>query len=262
MPASNPEEEAQPVEFLSLRFDPLSLEEAMIRIAHLTRGERFSYVVTPNVDHMIGLDREATTHSEADRGPISQAYEAAALRLCDSRILALLAQWSGLNLPVVAGSDLTARLLSSDRIAGWRIALIGGSPAQLAWLERERPDCTWLQHLPPMGVRSNIAAQKAIVTFIADTRAELVLFAIGAPQSELIAWQAAQSPECRGVGLCIGASIEFLTGEKRRAPLLWQKLRLEWAFRLLSEPRRLWRRYLLDGPRIFAIWRRWNSARS
>ena len=64
-----------------------------------------------------------------------------------------------------------------------------------------------------------------------------------------------------GVGLCIGASIEFLSGAKRRAPLWVRRLRIEWAFRLASEPRRLWRRYLIEGPRIFAIWRDWKRQR-
>jgi UDP-N-acetyl-D-mannosaminuronic acid transferase (WecB/TagA/CpsF family) len=64
-----------------------------------------------------------------------------------------------------------------------------------------------------------------------------------------------------GVGLCIGASLEFLTGAKRRAPLWLQRLGLEWLFRLLTEPRRLWRRYLVEGPRIFVLWWRWHLSR-
>jgi exopolysaccharide biosynthesis WecB/TagA/CpsF family protein len=60
------------------------------------------------------------------------------------------------------------------------------------------------------------------------------------------------------VALCIGASIEFLSGARRRAPRWMQRAGLEWAFRLLSEPRRLWRRYIVEGPRIFVIWYRWR----
>ena len=61
-----------------------------------------------------------------------------------------------------------------------------------------------------------------------------------------------------GVGLCIGASLDFLTGRKARAPLWMRKASLEWLHRLLSEPRRLWRRYLVEGPRIFVLTMRWR----
>ena len=57
----------------------------------------------------------------------------------------------------------------------------------------------------------------------------------------------------RGLALCVGASINFLTGLERRAPVWMQHLSLEWLFRLLQDPRRLARRYLVRGPRIFAL---------
>jgi N-acetylglucosaminyldiphosphoundecaprenol N-acetyl-beta-D-mannosaminyltransferase len=62
----------------------------------------------------------------------------------------------------------------------------------------------------------------------------------------------------QGVALCIGASIEFLLGRKTRAPRWMQMAGMEWIFRLLSEPRRLWRRYLFNGPRILSIVTRWQ----
>jgi exopolysaccharide biosynthesis WecB/TagA/CpsF family protein len=58
----------------------------------------------------------------------------------------------------------------------------------------------------------------------------------------------------------VGASLEFLAGEKRRAPRLVQAASMEWAFRLLSEPGRLWRRYLVEGPAIFRIWLDWRRS--
>ena len=65
-------------------------------------------------------------------------------------------------------------------------------------------------------------------------------------------------PDAGGTGLCIGASVEFVTGAKRRAPRWMQRLGVEWLHRLLSEPGRLWRRYLVEGPRIFAMAWRWR----
>jgi exopolysaccharide biosynthesis WecB/TagA/CpsF family protein len=56
-----------------------------------------------------------------------------------------------------------------------------------------------------------------------------------------------------GTALCIGASLDFITGRERRAPMLLQRLSLEWAYRLFSAPRRMWRRYLVEGPRVFMM---------
>jgi len=59
-----------------------------------------------------------------------------------------------------------------------------------------------------------------------------------------------------GTGLCVGASLQFLLGTERRAPILLQRAGLEWAWRLAQNPRRLWRRYLVDNPAILGLlWR-------
>jgi exopolysaccharide biosynthesis WecB/TagA/CpsF family protein len=80
------------------------------------------------------------------------------------------------------------------------------------------------------------------------------------PQQEMIAHAIAAQSGARGTALCIGASIDFLTGRARRAPRWMQRLSIEWLHRLLSDPARLWRRYLIEGPRIFAMAWRWRKA--
>jgi exopolysaccharide biosynthesis WecB/TagA/CpsF family protein len=111
-----------------------------------------------------------------------------------------------------------------------------------------------------MGVRDNAGLQDEIADFVEREAPDITFLAIGAPQSELVAHRLAKRGRARGVALCIGASIEFLSGVRRRAPHWMQRAGLEWAFRLLSEPRRLWRRYVVEGPRIFIIWYRWRRA--
>ena len=71
----------------------------------------------------------------------------------------------------------------------------------------------------------------------------------------------AEAGDATGCGLCIGASLDFITGRQRRAPRVVQRLGLEWAHRLASQPGRLWRRYLVDGPKIFRLARRWHRER-
>lgn len=236
-------------EFLAVSFDPLSAAAAAERIASLAGAPSFAYVVTPNVDHIVQL------HRTGDE--LSSCYEKSSLCLCDSRILSALARWSGIDLPVVAGSDLTRDLLTRGLPAA-TLAVVGGDEQLHRDVSTRFPQHRWHFHQPPMGVRRDPAARKSIADFVEAVQADVIFFAIGAPQSELVCGEILEAGRARGVALCIGASLEFLTGAKRRAPVWMQRASLEWLHRLLSEPRRLWRRYLVDGPRIFAIWWRWR----
>lgn len=243
------------VEFLDLRFAALDMAGAVRWIRDAMAGPRFRYVVTPNVDHLV---RFHTAGAESWHPAFAQAEREADLLLNDSRILRRLARLSGVDLPLVPGSDLTRVLLADGALPATRVALIGGGAAEAEWLRARLPGATVLHLQPAMGVLRDAEAQAAIAAFVEHERAQLTLFAIGAPQSEMVAHLIRARGVAGGVGLCIGASMEFLTGAKRRAPLAFQRLGLEWAFRLGSEPRRLWRRYLVEGPRIFAIWRKWR----
>ena len=238
-------------EFLGLRFDLLDEGQALAAVHDFAAGDRFAYVVTPNVDHVVRL------HGQSLNRSLWAAYDGAALVLCDSRILRSLAGLSGLELDLVTGSDLTARLLASlDQPCG--AAVIGGDEALLRELRARFPKLVWDWHAPPHGVLHDPAAQQAIVEFVEGCPARLFFMAIGSPQSELVCRLIADRRNAHGVGLCIGASLEFLTGAKARAPQLMQRVGMEWLFRLASEPGRLWRRYLVEGPRIFKIWWRWR----
>ncbi len=128
----------------------------------------------------------------------------------------------------------------------------------MAELRRRYPGIDYHQHIPPMGFIRNEVARAEAVTFIENSKAHYTFLAVGFPQSELLAADVVDRGKAVGVGLCIGASIEFIVGIKQRAPLWMQKLSLEWLFRLISEPRRLWRRYLVEGPAIFALVLRWR----
>jgi exopolysaccharide biosynthesis WecB/TagA/CpsF family protein len=104
-----------------------------------------------------------------------------------------------------------------------------------------------------MGLRHDAAARHAAARFVVEARARFTFLAVGSPQQEMIAAAVAAMPGATGTALCIGASLDFITGRERRAPRLMRRLSLEWAYRLLSDPRRMWRRYLVEGPRVFIM---------
>lgn len=242
-------------QFLGIGFDQLGQTETVAEIARLCRAKDFAYVVTPNVDHLVRL------HS-AEADPTTwEAYGSSALCLCDSRILQLLARISGIPLSLVPGSDLTVRVLKDNGPELYSYAVIGGNLELFKHLAERYPARSWHHHMPPMGVRGDPRARSAIMDFVEECPADLYFFAIGSPQSELLCAEIWARGKAKGVALCIGASLEFLAGTKKRAPRWMQQLALEWLFRLLSEPGRLWRRYLIEGPAIFRIWWRYRFSR-
>lgn len=237
------------IEYLGLEFDTGHIEDVVTQLIAHGNLPCFT-VVTPNVDHLVRLFR--SKGSEGVR--IWSAYRDASLMLCDSRIIARLAKLSGKTLTVVPGSDLTAQLFRAVK-SGTIVAVVGGDEDTLTELRKLRPDIILSQHVPPMGLLRNESALDAAVEFVHVLQADLVFLAVGSPQQELLA-QRIKASGGTGIVLCIGAGIEFLTGRITRAPSWMQRASLEWLHRLLSNPRRLWRRYLVDGPYIFQLaWR-------
>lgn len=235
------------IEFLSLRFDLLDQAAAIDALRAFSILDRFSYLITPNVDHLVQL------HDDRGNVLVWQSYREADLCICDSRVLQLLAKPFGINLSVLPGSDLTQKILELGKAPFDDIAVVGGSEHLIERLRLRYPALVWRAHFPPMGVLSDPAAQEEIARFVETVPSKLVIFAIGAPQSEVCCRMIAQRGKARSVAICTGASLEFLAGFKSRAPRWMQRARLEWLHRLVSEPRRLWRRYLLKGPKILAI---------
>lgn len=236
--------------FAGVNFTDLNWAQAIAAIHSASNLSRFTTVITPNVDHVVRMDQLAGT-------PRGERY-AVAVRdadfcLCDSRILARLARLRGVKLDVVPGSDLTASIFADHLEPGDRIAIIGGDAGTLAALAPITRGIKILQHIPPMGLVDNADAMNEAACFIRDANCRFIFAAVGSPQGEILLQQARQVGASSGVALSIGASIDFLTGRQTRAPRVVQKLGFEWVYRLLTEPKRLWRRYLVDGPRIFAI---------
>ena len=235
--------------FVGIAFDQLELPAAVDWIfAHLT-DRAFQYIVTPNVDHRVRLEKLWQTPIGDE---LSAACQNAALCLCDSRVLSRLGALYGKRLTVVPGSDLTAALLG--RVApDARIALIGGDAETHRALVARYGLSNTTQHMPPMGMLGRPEAMTAAVDAIRQSNADIIFIAVGSPQGEILAHRAKLAGLTHGVALCIGASIDFLTGRQARAPLWMRRAGLEWLFRLSTQPRRMWRRYLVDGPRIFRI---------
>lgn len=226
--------------------DPLVMDEAVEEILAwiVARDPVCRYVVTPNVNHTVLLERHVG---------LRLAYRDAGLVLVDGMPLVLAARLFGRPVPErVAGSDLVPRLFDeADRRNGIRVFLLGAAPgvAQCAarQIEHRWPRCRVAgTHSPPVGFERDAAENDGIVAAVARARPDLLVVGLGAPKQEL--WVHAHRERLAvPVALCVGAAIDFLAGEKRRAPAWMRRAGLEWLHRIGSEPRRLAKRYAGDA---------------
>lgn len=218
------------------------------------------YVVTPNVDHAVMFQ---------EREDLRQAYADASLVLADGFPVVVASRLLGKKLPErVAGSDLAPALFEMTCQSGCqealRVYLLGAAPG-VAERAAKNIEARWPSvkvvgtYSPPLGFERNDAENEAILARIAEAKPEVVLLGLGAPKQELWVHRHRERIESNVV-LCVGATIDFLAGERSRAPVWMRKTGLEWLHRVASEPRRLIKRYARDAwifPQL--VWREWRS---
>ena len=227
--------------FLDLRFSGMNLQQAIADIRQCAEQPDWRYVVTPNAAHLARLSR-----GDAD---LRRIYERAHLCLLDSRVVALVARLVGLRPPpVVTGADLVAELFARVVEPATPICIVGGTPMMVQRL-RERFRVGEIAHLNPSNGFWRCHDELArVADFIVSAQAKLTFLVVGSPQQEILAGLVASRGGACGVGICAGASLEFLTNVRRRAPRTLQRLSLEWAYRLCMEPRRMAHRYFVESP--------------
>lgn len=223
--------------FLGVPFDQIPFDDVVALIDETRGAGGFRYIVTPNVDHIVRI----ASHPE-----LNVYYENAWLTLCDSKPVAMLARAMPLVLPRVTGADLTNCLFGLVIRDGDRVTLVAANQRVVEEMRGKFPRLDIRAHVPPFGVLDNPAELQRCVDFVAEARNDFVFLAIGSPQSEKIAYLLSKDERATGICLCIGAALEFLTGMKKRAPKWMRRTGIEWAHRLMSDPGRLWRRYLFS----------------
>jgi len=240
-------------EFVGATFDPLTPIQTLARAKWMTADHGFRFIVTPNVDHLVRVAKEPEI--------FNPLYEASWLSVCDSRILELLANFSGIPLKAVPGSDLTQQLFDNVITTEDTITVIGADSEIIETVKRLYGLHKVNHYEPPFGLRHKPDEVVKTAEFIAANPARYVFICVGSPQQEMIAKACLDRGDCVGLGLCVGASLDFLSGRTKRAPKWMQNARMEWLFRLGSEPKRLWKRYLIEGPKIFWLWAKWSLQR-
>lgn len=234
------------IELFGVVFTPLTLAAAAAVIAARPETAPFDYVVTPNAANIVAIAR--------DRERLDPIWRSAFLSLLDSAVTQVLARAFGVRLPLAPGSDLTAHLFAAGIVAPDQpVAIVGCTPETVARLCARYGLRRVRHHEPPMGFIADPAAAARAVDFVAAAQCRFVFLAIGGPQAHLLAARIRADGRATGLGLCIGASLNFLAGVETRAPRWVRAGRLEWLFRTVQQPRRIGRRVIVECLPIFAI---------
>lgn len=235
--------------------DVVSFGEALEAVDRLVSKKKGGFVFTPNVDHIVMVD---------DHPEFEAAYQRADLSLADGTPVVWASKLFDTPLPErVSGSDLIGPLLERAGQKKWRVAFLGAAPGvaeKAAAVARERWGTNVVSTEAPMVDLKDLAQLDAIGDRVAAAKADLVLMAFGAPKQELLIARIAEKVR-PAVLLGVGASLDFIAGTLKRAPMVFRKTGFEWLYRLGQEPKRLWRRYLINDPKFALIlWRTLRDA--
>jgi N-acetylglucosaminyldiphosphoundecaprenol N-acetyl-beta-D-mannosaminyltransferase len=235
------------VQFAGVAFDAVTLDEAALACGRLLDGDQFAVVVTPNAEYV------CLAQDDAD---FREVVEGAALVLADGISVVMATRLCGDPVPErCTGADLFPRLMREAARRRQRVFLLGGTDGSdrvAAERLRRELDLDVVTYAPPFGFERDTAESARIVEMMNASGASVISMHVGARKSEVWLWTHRAHLRAR-LGIGLGAAMDFYSGTRRRAPVMWQRLGLEWLHRLLSEPRRLWKRYTVGNARFVLL---------
>lgn len=242
--------------FFGLHFDSVTLEQAAEYLSSKGREILPILVFTPNVDHIVLLNSNME---------FKEAYQNAGFICADGMPLVWFSALIGKKLPErVTGVDLLSSLVFKASKKGLKIYFMGGkaevTPIAVANLKKNFPDFVLAGiSTPSPGFENSKEENEILVNDINQSSPDILFVALGAPKQEI--WCFRNRDKLRvGVIVAVGGAFDLLGGSIQRAPDFVQKLGFEWLWRLLHEPTRLWKRYLVrDWAFLGIAWNEWKK---
>ena len=234
---------------MNTEIDNLTMLEALDAIDQLVLENRSSYVVTPNVDHIVKLE----TNKE-----LQTVYSNASLILADGKPLIWLSKWYGTPIKEkISGSDLFPLLCKMAAEKGYRMFFLGaadGIAAKAAVnLSKRYPGLNVVgTYSPAFGYEKDHDEIEKIKTIIKDAHPAILIVGLGCPKQERFMYTYSKELGVP-VSLGLGASLDFEAGNIKRAPKWMSNHGLEWLFRITQDPKRMAKRYLVDDIKIFGL---------
>jgi N-acetylglucosaminyldiphosphoundecaprenol N-acetyl-beta-D-mannosaminyltransferase len=235
---------------LGVRVDSTTYQGASELIASWASARECRYVCVANVNNVM----------EAHDDPVYMALmNDADLVTSDGMPLVWALRMQGIaGAERVYGPTLTAEFCAEAERRGIRVGFFGGSPevlsAMIDEIKRRWPQLRIAYHESPPFRPLSAEEDSAVISAINASGAQVLFVGLGAPKQER--WMADHAGSVRAVMVGVGAAFDYLAGAKRQAPMLAQRAGLEWLFRLVTEPRRLWKRYAKHNPRFVFLFAR------
>ncbi len=235
--------------FMNTEVDNLTMQETLQEIEKIIKKNDSSYVVTPNVDHIVQLEKNQE---------LRDVYANASLILTDGKPLIWISKLYGTPIKEkISGSDLFPLLCKLAAEKNYTMFFLGAAEdvARTAAdnLIRKFPGLKVVgTYSPPFGFEKDEKEMNKIKSMINKTKPDILIVGLGCPKQELFMYH-----HCKELNVPIsfglGASLDFEAGNVKRAPKWMANNGLEWLYRITQDPKRMAKRYLVDDLKIFSL---------
>lgn len=239
---------------MNTEIDNLTMDETLDAIDSLIKEDNCSYVVTPNVDHIVQLEKDEE---------LKRVYENASLILTDGKPLIWISNWY--KTPIkekISGSDLFPRVCELAAKKGYTMYLLGAAEgvadkAAKNLMDKYKGLNIVGTYSPPFGFEKDKVELKKIERQIQEVHPDILIVVLGCPKQEKYMYHHCKELDVP-ISFGLGASIDFEAGNIKRAPRWMSEHGLEWLYRITQDPKRLAKRYLVDDMKIISIARKYR----
>lgn len=236
-------------QFLNTYVNNVTMDETIKEIEKMIKDNKKSYIVAVNVDVIIKIEED---------DELKKATDNADMVLIDGKPLIWISKIK--KKPIkekISGSDLVPKLCEVANEKGYTIFILGGKDG-IADQAKEKLENQYKNikivgtYAPPIGFESDKKELNKINEMINKAKPDLLFACLGCPKQEK--WIAKNIDKYNAkVSICAGATVDFLAGNVKRAPKWISNIGLEWFYRFLQEPKRLFKRYFIDDIKIIKL---------
>ena len=237
------------IKFMNTEIDNLTMKETLDEIDKLILKNDKSYVVTPNVDHIVQLETDVE---------LKNIYRDASLILADGKPLLWISKWY--KTPIkekISGSDLFPLLCEMAAKKGYSMFFLGAAEGVAAKAaENLKKKYNGLKivgtYSPPYGFEKDEIESEKIIDMVKEAHPDILILGLGSPKQEKFIYKYRNRLNIP-ISLGLGASFDFEAGNIKRAPKWMSNHGLEWLFRITQDPKRMTKRYLVDDRKILSL---------
>lgn len=238
--------------FMNTYIDNVTLAEAVEHIEYCIQNRIIGQVITPNVDQIVRMEWDTY---------FKEICNNCELLLVDGHPLLWIAKLYKKSFKEkICGSDLVPLLCKVAAEKGYSIFLLGAAPgvAKKAAdeLKKSNPDLKVAgTYSPPIGFEQDEIEMEKINQMLIDSNADLLFVGMGVPKQDIFIYENMKKYQIP-MSFSIGGTIDFIAGEQKRAPKWMSRIGFEWLYRLIKDPKRMFKRYIVEDLKIFKlIWK-------